>query len=590
MCQQFLVKFFKSNKCSIPVVPTKMSRKGIVFTSCAIFVVFTSVVLVFSFDPFAILGNLFNNQSSSSTPSITVFPEYGGDKQQVAKCTSRLSKVPGLKSPSLETFARSTATVEYPEFRLNAFAVYSPLKNACHPLSDVNKVVMRVHKIALVTLVDETACSLQHLAISAQKSGYSMLVYFGDNEENTESTAVSKERILIPVLVSKGFWSCLTPQITNGNNFFEDNDLLLAADRADVLIRVYLSPRVLPLYELNKMASYLRNLHYWLFVGPIITLVWLTFTKRSAWVYERQLKVENDHSEVGLDVETLEQGDTKRSKLRINLHGDSERKPLLANSNNVVARRPLGIRCVRMLGQIPYRSVSGLCYLVFLVASLPVGISLGGLSFFRFDQGDPGFTPNNGGDSNIEYYYISSWFVPCPTDGVWWPSFQILVFCIYSAVVCEKSWTVRTNALKLIRSDWFSSNIYLLVLGIVVPYCSFPLGYSEGQKQFLYFATYNTACTISNVLFIIILNKHRYVTRYVLYVSICMICAYIESDIVALFYFALNSQGSLNNLKLTAVRSVAIGFTLTISFISSMHIIRKLARPRESVFENLSEK
>lgn len=81
-----------------------------------------------------------------------------------------------------------------------------------------------------------------------------------------------------------------------------------------------------------------------------------------------------------------------------------------------------------------------------------------------------------------------------------------------------------------------------------------------------------------------------FVTRYVFYISVCMICAYIESDIVAVFYFVMNSQGSLANLKLTALRTVAIGLTLTLSFNSSMHIIRKLAKPRESLFEGLGEK
>ena len=69
-----------------------------------------------------------------------------------------------------------------------------------------------------------------------------------------------------------------------------------------------------------------------------------------------------------------------------------------------------------------------------------------------------------------------------------------------------------------------------------------------------------------------------------------MICAYIESDIVAVYYFTMNSEGSLSNLKLTALRTVAIGLTLTLSFSSSMHIIRKLNKPQESLFEGLGEK
>ena len=91
------------------------------------------------------------------------------------------------------------------------------------------------------------------------------------------------------------------------------------------------------------------------------------------------------------------------------------------------------------------------------------------------------------------------------------------------------------------------------------------------------------------MLFIIILNKHKFVTRYMFYVSVCMICAYIESDIVAMLYFVLNSKGSLNNLKLTALRTVAIGLTLTLSFSSSMHIVRKLTKPQESFLEGLGE-
>ena len=108
--------------------------------------------------------------------------------------------------------------------------------------------------------------------------------------------------------------------------------------------------------------------------------------------------------------------------------------------------------------------------------------------------------------------------------------------------------------------------------------------------SFFYFTVCNVMCTVSNFLFIIILNKHKVVTRYVFYISVCMICAYVESDIVAVFYFILNSQGSLNNLKLTALRTAALGLTLTLSFSSSMHIIRKLMKPQESVFEGLSEK
>ena len=164
---------------------------------------------------------------------------------------------------------------------------------------------------------------------------------------------------------------------------------------------------------------------------------------------------------------------------------------------------------------------------------------------------------------------------------LWWSPLQVFCFFLYSRFACKTTWTVPTNFSKVIRSDWFASNMYLFILAVVVPYFS---------NFFPYFATHNMACTICNLLFIIILDKHKFVTRYVFYISVCMICAYIESDIVAVFYFMLNSKGSLTNLRLTALRTAAIGLTLTLSFSSSIHIIRKLIKPRESLFEGLGEK
>ena len=111
---------------------------------------------------------------------------------------------------------------------------------------------------------------------------------------------------------------------------------------------------------------------------------------------------------------------------------------------------------------------------------------------------------------------------------------------------------------------------------------------SSSTYNFGFFVSYNAVCTMCNLLFVIVLIKHKFVTRYVFYISVCMIFAYLESSIVAVFYFALTSEGSLNNLKLTALRTLAIGLTLKVSFSSSMHII--LTKPTESLPEGLSEK
>ena len=152
----------------------------------------------------------------------------------------------------------------------------------------------------------------------------------------------------------------------------------------------------------------------------------------------------------------------------------------------------------------------------------------------------------------------------------------------------QRRWTstIPTKFSKLIRYDWFASNIYLLALGVVEPICSSGAAFGVFTVRF---ALQNSIHTLCNFLFLIILNKHKVVTRYVFYISVCMICAYIESDVVALFYFALNSQGSLQNVKLTAIRTAAITLTLIVSFRTSMHIIRKLIKPRQSLFEGLGE-
>ena len=61
-------------------------------------------------------------------------------------------------------------------------------------------------------------------------------------------------------------------------------------------------------------------------------------------------------------------------------------------------------------------------------------------------------------------------------------------------------------------SDWFASNISLLVLAVVVLLFS-------STYNFAFFVSYNPVCTICNLLFVIILIKHKFVTRYVFYIT-----------------------------------------------------------------------
>ena len=259
---------------------------------------------------------------------------------------------------------------------------------------------------------------------------------------------------------------------------------------------------------------------------------------------------------------------------------DGEEEPLLSTQPNVIndyTRQPRGTGYMNIFRKISLKITVGFLYVILVAVALPVGISCGGLSFFRFD------------DDKYRTWLPIITQPSIPLLVTVWPTFQIFCFFVYSRFACTITWTIQTEFSKLIRSDWFASNIYLLVLGVVAPYCSFT-NKAPFSQDLSYFVTYNTVCTVCNVLYIFILNKHKVVTRYVFYISICMICAYVESDIVAVFYFTLNSEGSSANLKLTALRTVAIGFTLTISFYSSMHIVRKLVKPRQSLFEGLGEK
>ena len=330
-------------------------------------------------------------------------------------------------------------------------------------------------------------------------------------------------------------------------------------------------------YDLIQMQSYLDRLYYWFLVGPIITLEWLRRTKKLCWMSGGQQLNNNDQTDENeAEIRTMEEGGnrTEGSHLHSTIENyrdrDGEEQPLLTTQPTVIndyMRQPRGTGCVNIIRKISLIIAVGFCYLILVAAALPVGISCGGLSFFRFDDDI----------SHTELFFSS--FMVC----MFWPTFQILCFFVYSQSVCKITWTIQTEFSKLIRSDWFATNIYLLVLGVVLPYCSI-------TAPFSYFVTYNIVYTVCNVLFILILNKHKVVTRYVFYISICMVCAYVESDIVAVFYFVLNSQGSLANLKLTALRTVAIGLTLTISLNSSMHIVRKLVKPRQSLFEGLGEK
>ena len=494
--------------------------------------------------------------------------------------------------PSPESFIQASITDGGSELRFPGLAVTSRLKDACQPLTDVSKAKIPTNKIALVILQleDETACPMQDLALEAQRAGYSVLIYFASSTNTTPIYVSSKEILLIPVLEVQA-------KIYDARCAF----LLANADRTNVEISVQvLRPSS---KELKAMKSYLANLYYWFLVGPIITLEWMRRTKKFCWHSGRHERSENPlepeaenqvETDAERDIRNIEEGENRTGEPVQRLacrERPAEEQPLLSavsNDSHDVKHCPRGSGHVKKYDSVCDKAALGFGYLILVLAALPVGLPTGGLSFFRFDYAGEYIYPSISPTSSIFAWPNFLIYIEVP---LWWSPFQIFCFFMYSHLACRNqrmwTWTIFTKFSKLIRNDWFASNIYLLVLGVVEPFCS--LSGSVGIRYFVSFAVYNSVNTVCNFLFLIILNKHKVVKRYVFYISVCMICAYIESDVVALFYFALNSQGSLQNVKLTAIRTAAITLTLLVSFRTSMHIIRKLSKPRQSLFEGLSE-
>ena len=402
-----------------------------------------------------------------------------------------------LKSPSLSSFIQATTAGDQ-DSRLNGLAVYLKLTDACQALEDVSKAKIQSHKIALVTLTNnnQSRCPFQKLAVNAQNAGYSVLIIdltSANSQNDFPSSMQTEDKLLIPVLQVE----CDEPRYLSGNTFpFVWN----ARDPTNVELRVPEKQS----HALNKMQSYLAYLPSWFLVGPIITLEWLRRTKKFCWMSGSQhLDNNGQTAENETELRTMEEGGngTEGSHLRATIGNyqerDDEGQPLLTTlptAINDYARQPRGTRFVNIIRKISLKIAAGFLYLILVIAALPVGISLGGLSFFRFDDGT----------SNIVWHLQLFYLV------ILWPTFQTFCFSMYSRFACKITWTIQNEFSKLIRSDWFASNIYLLVLGVVVPYCS-------PTRSFFYFVIYNAQYTVCNMLFIFILNEHKFVTRYVFY-------------------------------------------------------------------------
>ena len=528
----------------------------------------------------------YNSHIGASFGGPDVIPKLILSSQE-SSCSCELSRT--SLGPSLESFIQASITNEGRELHFPGLVVTSRLKDACQPLTDVSKAKIPANKIALVILglEDETACPMQDLALEAQRAGYSVLMYFGYSANTIPIYVPSKEILLIPVLEveAKIYDAQCAFLFANANRTDTNNaEISIQADRQ-------LSK------ELKAMKSYLVRLYYWFLLGPIITLAaWMIRTKKFCCHSGRHERSENSSEpKAENQVKTDDERDIPNMKEGENRTGESTQPPECPERSDekklLLPAKSNDSKNVKKFNSVCGKAGKGFGYLILVLAALPVGLSAGGVSFFRFD--DAGeyktlilFSGSSTTSSMAWPHFFLDFDVP-----VWWSPFQIFCFFLYSYFACGKkpegTWTISTNFSKLIRNDWFASNIYLLALGVVEPICSFS-GAALGVF-IVRFALHNSIHTLCNFLFLIILNKHKVVTRYVFYISVCMICAYIESDVVALFYFALNSQGSLQNVKLTAIRTAAITLTLIVSFRTSRHIIRKLINPSESLFEGLSE-
>ena len=572
-----------------------MSNKLIVIGSFVCFVVFLfSVWFVLTYP-----GEFLElNRKGSTTESLS-FSNYPNIVCSLSQLLSSEA------APSLESFVRASTTEENRDLNFSGLAIVSKLANACQPLVDVRRARVQVNKIALIAIKKDfaTTCSLCELAVRAQHAGYSMVIFSSlPRLFEGNCSAKTADKLLIPV-VSGYYCQNSSRDVCSG-----ETEILYSvfstADLTDVHVKVSEVSN-----DLDTLTKYLEKLYFWFLLGPVITLEWLRRKRKLCWA-----TTESGNKEV------VEESRGDCIQLGTSADNEGELRPLIGVTSNTRTDYDLTIsnnmRILRIIVRIAkvFRRIIrylpvALVYLLLTLAALPVGISSGGLSFFRFDENEEN-RPKNFWDVALPDQSIpsdekkNSWsflmqYAPGVTISyfvtVFWPVVQIFSFFMYSRFACKRTWTVSTNFSKVIRSDWFSSNMYLLVLCVIIPYCTYMSkkriwNNSHVNWQFFYFTMCNVLCTVSNFLFVVILNKHKVVTRYLFYISVCMICAYVESDIVAVFYFILNSQGSLNNLNLTVLRTGALGLTLTLSFSSSMHIIRKLMRPKESVFEGLSEK
>ena len=205
-----------------------MSGKCFVISSCIFFIV-VCVILTYLSLSWYIVGNPYAS-APKDNGEFELILWTGQGKLEVSGSSSYSEELTAeLKFPSVVSFIRESTTGN----SVKCLAVYLNLTNACQALDDVSKIKTPVPKIAYVTLVDESTCTLQELAGNVQNAGYSVLIYGG-----SETLAImknSKNKVLIPVAS------------------LQIDSTLWNADRT------YVDIAIVDTDKLRKMESYLRG-------------------------------------------------------------------------------------------------------------------------------------------------------------------------------------------------------------------------------------------------------------------------------------------------------------------------------------------
>ena len=295
-----------------------------------------------------------------------------------------------FNSPSVESFIQASTT----DNLLKGLAVYLNLTNACQTLDDVSKAKNQVHKIALVTLMqnDQTTCTLQELAKNVQNAGYSLLIYFYATATSRVKNSKKKVMIMIPV-------ATVFTNVSEVKRIFSD------ADRTDVDI-VCSPTHGQQIDYLKKMESYLKRLYLWFLIGPLITLEWMRRTRKFCCMSDSQ-----EEQRVGEERATENEGNAAENKIRTMEEGENgTEEPLASNYQESRGRnpgrevlsqsseeQPLLVEFTRLprhnrsvvtsFKKFFCKGVMCFSYLMLFIVALPISISCGSFSFFRFDHG-----------------------------------------------------------------------------------------------------------------------------------------------------------------------------------------------------------